>query len=101
YAAITSSTGLAAKPGDYQVKVTYAQGAKKNLTQNYNFQIYSGTTYLNSYQTIASAQTYGNAILTGNPNVAGFSASSAAASYLQSFSNGSAPDILSTLSSLV
>jgi hypothetical protein len=101
YAALTSSTGLNAKPAQYVVKVAYAPGADHSKTQNYNFQVYSGSTYATSYQTIASAQTFGNAILTGNPNVTGFNPNAAAASYLQSFSQGTAPDIFSALSKLV
>jgi Bacterial pre-peptidase C-terminal domain len=101
YAALTSSTGVSANPATYTVKVTYGQGANKSATQNYNFQVFSGTSYSNSYETIASAQTYGNAILQGNPNVAGFNARSATASYLNSASTGSAPNILAALTTLV
>src|SRR5262249_33204675 len=96
---LTSTTGLAATPGQYVVRVGYAPGANTSQTQTYNFQVYSGTTFLNSYQTVASAQTYENAILSGNPNVVGFNASSAAASYLTGALNGTQGSIFDTIAS--
>jgi len=88
FAQLTSSTGLAAQPAQYVVSVGYAPGASAAETQTYNFQIYSGDTYLNSYKTTASAQTYQNAILGGNPNVVGYSAAAATASALADLANG-------------
>ena len=88
YAALASSTGLSAAQGQYVVQVGYAPGASTAQTQTYNFQIYSGDTYLNEYKTTASAQTYQNAILAGNPTVVGYSAASATATYLSNLANG-------------
>jgi hypothetical protein len=93
YTALTTTNGLAAKPGNYVVKVSYANNIPKT-TQNYDFSIYSGTSYAAEYRTIASAQTYGNAILSGS---VGGAASAGMAAYLTAQSNGAAPDIISAL----
>ncbi|HEU0117162.1 MAG TPA: hypothetical protein VFR09_00900 [Alphaproteobacteria bacterium] len=97
---LTSSTGLAGNPGDYVVKVTYAQGANKNTNLQYNFQIFSGTTYSSVYNTTASAQNYENAVLSGDIS-GGYSPFAAAASYLNGIANGQTQDVLSTLQALV
>jgi len=99
YADLTSSTGLTARTGQYVVKVSYAQGAKKTQAQNYNFQLTSGSVYTSSYQTIASAQTYANGLLTGTVKGA-FNPMAAAASYLNSASQGNTPDLFTTLSTI-
>ncbi len=100
YESLTSSSGLAAKAGQYAVKITYAPEADRTKTQTYNFHAYSGDTYAASYETIASAQTLANAFLTGNTRVAGYNPASAVATYLNSVSQGSETDIFSTLSTL-
>ena len=97
YKSLTTTNGLQANPGQYLVKVSYAKGVTPS-TQTYDFNIFSGTSYSAQYKTIASPQTYGNALLTGA--LSGTSASSAIASYLTAVSNGSTPDILATLRSL-
>lgn len=88
FAQLTSSTGLAANPQQYAVKVTYAPGANTTQTQTYDFQLYSGTSYTNLYKFTASAQTYQNAVLSGNTHVAGYNRYASAASYLTSIANG-------------
>ncbi len=62
YRLLTSSSGLAADPAKYLIKVTYTDEALKNDTV-YEFGVYSGTTYKAQYKTLASAQTYENAAL--------------------------------------
>ena len=101
FAALTSSNGIAASQGQYVVSVGYAPGANTSQTQTYNFQVYSGNTFNNSYQTTASAQTYQNAILSGNPAVVGYSALSTMANALTNLSNGgTTPSIFDTLSTI-
>jgi len=95
---LTSASGLQSKTGEYRVKVSYGQNADHAKTQNYNFQIYSGERYTSLYKTIASAQTYQNALLSGNTNVAGYSPQAAAVSYLDSLSKGTETDIFQTIS---
>lgn len=89
FAALTSTGGLKASPGQYAVQVSYAPNADTTQTQTYNFQIYSGSTYVNLYKTTASAQTYENAILSSNPHVTGYNPANATASYLDSMLSGS------------
>ena len=102
FADLTSSKGIKASPGQYAVNVSYAPGADTSKKQTYDFQIYSGDNFTNSYRTTASPQTYQNAILSGNPAVVGFNANSAIASYLTNLSNGdSNPSIFDTLSTTV
>lgn|GEM_PF-1516460 len=84
YNDLISSNGLAAAPGAYNVNVSYAPNTNNKTTQTYSLQFFSGNTFTKEYQTTASAQTYGNAVLTGNPSVVGYSSSLAAASYLKS-----------------
>ncbi len=95
YAALTSQTGLQASPGNYIVKVGYTSGVPRT-PQNYGFSLYSGTKYNALYKTISSAQTYGNALLTGS--LSGSSPSSGIASYLTALSQGSSIDITTALS---
>lgn len=99
FAALTSSNGLTAKPGQYVVKATYGQGVSKTQNLAYNFQLFSGTTYSASYKTTASAQTYANAVLNGNA-AGGYSPAAAAASYLNGAANGSITDVISALQNL-
>ncbi len=55
---LTSGTGLTATSGDYQVKVSYADGVTPtDAGLKYNFQLYSGTNYDVTYQTNAIALT--------------------------------------------
>jgi hypothetical protein len=99
YAQLTSSTGFTARTGQYIVNVAYAQGANKSKSQSYNFQLASGGVYTASYQTIAAPQTYANGLLTGTVKGA-YNAATAAASYLNSNSQGTTPDLFQTLSTL-
>lgn len=89
FASLTSSAGLAAKPQNYAVKVTYAPGADTTNKQTYNFQLYSGNSYTNLYKFTASAETYQNAVQTGNAKVTGYNPKSAAVGYLNSQEAGS------------
>ena len=93
FADLTSSTGFATNPQIYSIKVTYAPGEPKTQKQTYNFQVYSGTSYTSLYKVTAAAQTRQNAVLSGNPNVVGFSA----ASYLTNAFTSSITDSLSPL----
>lgn len=68
YEQLTSSTGIDAQTGDYMVKITYADGVTKSDLP-YEFGVYSGSTFSAQYKTTASAQTYGNAILSGELGV--------------------------------
>lgn len=101
YDSILSGDGLAAKRGEYNVKVSHAPGADKSKTQTYDFQLYSGAHYENSYETVASAQTLGHALLTGNKSIGGYHAKSAIASYLTSQASGVEADPFKILSSYV
>ncbi|MFA4993789.1 MAG: hypothetical protein WC521_00575 [Bdellovibrionales bacterium] len=93
YEMLTSSTGIDAKTGNYVIKITYADGVDRNNLQ-YEFGVYSGSAYAAQYKTIASAQTYGNAILTSE--LGGSSAASAGiAAYLSAQMNED-EDYLST-----
>ncbi len=92
FAELTSSTGLAATPASYVVKATYGQGASKDTNLEYNFQVFSGTTYSSVYNTTASAQNYENAVLSGDLG-GGYNPSVAAASYLVNQANGTTTDI--------
>ena len=56
YQAITSGTGLSASSGNYSVKVSYANGADISKNVNYNFQLYSGSSYAVVYQSNVKAQ---------------------------------------------
>lgn len=99
YKSLTTTNGLKASPGNYIVKIGYAANVKKTA-QTYDFNLYSGTSYSAQYKTIASPQTYGNALLAGT--VAGSTNSATAmAAYLTAVSNGGSPDIMTTLQSLV
>lgn len=84
YQNLTSANGLAATPGTYTVNVGYAPNSGNLQTQTYSLQFFSGNSFVNEYQTTASAQTYSNAVITGNPAVVGYNTSLAAASYLKS-----------------
>jgi hypothetical protein len=98
YAELTSSSGLKAQTGAYVVKVSYAPGANKANAQTYNFQLSSGNSYSSSYATTASAQTIGNAMLSGT-----YGSSTPAqitASYLANQQSGGTTDILSVLASI-
>jgi hypothetical protein len=101
YADLASTTGVKASPGQYSVRVGFATGATNLAKQTYNFQIYSGDTYLNSYRTTTSPQTYENAILSSNPKVVGYSPAAAAAQYFNNLANGEDSSIFDSLSTLV
>jgi len=53
YAQLSTTTGLAANPGQYNVSVSYAPGSSTDQSQNYALELYSGATYTASYQTTA------------------------------------------------
>jgi len=53
YTELASGEGLGAANGNYTVKVSYAPGSPTSSQQNYNFQLYSGTTYQTIYRTTA------------------------------------------------
>ena len=108
YKKLTSSSGIEASTGQYIVKVTYAS-ASSNKTQDYNFQVFSGTSYSATYKTVASAQTYQNAFLSGQIGT-GFNAKLAAASYLATassdnlidpFANSASTDVITALTKTV
>jgi hypothetical protein len=86
YKALTTTNGLSAKVGGYVVKVAYAPDAPKTNAP-YEFGLYSGTGYSTLYTTTASAQTYGNALLSGTA-LGSASSSSGIASYLTALKNG-------------
>ncbi len=65
YASLVSSDGLAAKAGNYVVKVSYASGAAKK-DQTYSLNIYSGTVYDALYETVTTTETAATAILAGH-----------------------------------
>ena len=97
---LTSSSGLAAKPGNYAIRVSYPPGVTPpQKAETYDFQIYSGDSYTNLYKFTASAQTYQNAVLSGNTNVAGYNPLSATTSFLTGIASGQPTvDILGDLS---
>lgn len=97
YAALTSSSGLNAQPGQYVVKVSYAQGASTANSQTYQFSVYSGQSYSTLDQTTASAETYGHAVLAGDLGTTAYSPQVAAATYLFNQSQGVSQDALSVL----
>lgn len=96
FAQLTSDTGIAASPGQYIVKVSYADGADRSKNKDYSFQLYSGTSYTSLDKTTASAQTIQNLLLSGG--TLGYSPASAAASLLTSVSNGDKLDIFNSVS---
>jgi hypothetical protein len=91
--AITSDSGLAATPGQYIVKVGYAAGASQAKTENYNFQVYSGNSYTNEYQTTVAPESIQTLLLTGGS--LGYNQSTAVASLLTSVTgtNGASTEI--------
>ena len=97
YKSLTTTNGLQAKAGGYVAKISYAPDAPK-VNTNYTFNIYSGTSYAAQYRTIASPQTYGNALLTGTVGVK--SASSGMAAYLTALANGDTTDAMTSALSL-
>jgi len=97
YKSLTTTDGLAAKAGNYIAKISYAANAPKT-SQNYVFNLFSGTTFSSQYKTIASPQTYGNAILTGT--LPGAAAATGIAAYLTGLANGDEPDIITAISTL-
>jgi hypothetical protein len=98
FQSLTTSNGYNIENGTYIVKVSFAPDANKTKTQTYNFNIYSGDSYASLYKTTASAQTVENAILSGTYQGGGYTAASAAASYLSNSAAGTAADIIGTLS---
>ncbi len=58
YASLTSSTGLSAANGTYNVQVSAAPNTTISTNQNYNFQLYSGTTYATNLVYTAQTQSY-------------------------------------------
>jgi len=85
YKELTTTNGLPATPGGYTIKVSYAPNATKT-SQTYEFGVFSGTSYAAQYKTIASAQTYANALASGS--ITGTAAASGIASYLTALSQG-------------
>jgi hypothetical protein len=81
YKSLTTTNGLTSAPGNYIVKISYAPGAAQTDSQ-YDFNLFSGTTYSAQYKTIASPQTYSNAALSGTLSSA--TASTGIAAYLAS-----------------
>lgn len=55
---MTSATGMEAEAGDYSIVVSYADGVDATQDVDYNFKLYSGSTYSVVYNTDATAQTY-------------------------------------------
>ncbi len=53
YIELTSGVGLGAANGNYTVKVSVPPKQALTATQSYNLQLYSGTSYAQSYQTTA------------------------------------------------
>lgn len=56
YDSLSSSDGLTLKSGDYYVKVTFDATSLRSVPQTYSVEIYSGESFLKSYQTTAAAQ---------------------------------------------
>jgi len=52
-----SEDGLSVSPGVYYLKVSYSFSAIRNEAQQYSIDLYSGTHFNNTYQTVALAQT--------------------------------------------
>jgi hypothetical protein len=75
-----TSSGLSATPGQYMVKVSYATGANRSQSQNYNFQLYSGTSYTTEDETQAEPESLQTFLLTGGS--LGYNSATAAASML-------------------
>ncbi len=86
FAALTSDSGLNASPGQYIVKVSYANGASKSSNEVYGFQLYSGDSYTSLDKTTASPQTLQNLLLSGGSQ--GYTPTSESASLLTDLSNG-------------
>ena len=97
YTSLTTTNGLQAKAGGYLVKVTYAAGAPK-ANANYVFSLFSGTSFAAQYRTIASPQTFTNALLQGT--VGDASSSSGMAAYLATLANGGTTDTIMAALSL-
>lgn len=109
YKSLNSGTGLSVKANPYIVKVTYAPSALKTADQDYNFQIFSGSSYSAIYKTTVAPQGFKNAIISGQIGN-GFNAVLAAATYLAVGSdsssdlinpfgsNGTSPDVINALS---
>lgn len=96
FADLTSSSGLAASPQGYSLKVAYAKGVDTTKSQTYDFKLYSGSSYSSLYKFTVSAQTYQNAVLSGNTKVVKYNPSTAGASLLNSDTNLNVYDILSS-----
>jgi hypothetical protein len=79
YRQFTTTGGLQAKTGTYVIKLSYAEGAAKN-DETYEFGLYSGTGYSAKYNTTASPETFGTALLLGE--LSGSAAASGIAKYL-------------------
>jgi hypothetical protein len=94
YKSLTTANGLAASPGKYLVKITYAAKAKKN-DDAYVFNLYSGTSFSAQYKTTTSPQTYANAMLNGNVSK---SSTNNMSTYLTNLANGKTSDLMTTLS---
>ena len=97
YEKLTTANGMDIKTGTYVVKISYSGNAKSLKDVTYEFGLYSGTSYAAQYKTIASAQTYANALLNGSA-IGSTSRSSAIAAYLDKWSTGDS-DLASSISS--
>lgn len=100
YEKLTSPEGLAARPGQYAVKVSFAPSADRTKEQYYNFNVYSGDVYTSLYKTTASAETYDTAKVNGTLLTGNYNAATASASYLYGLAQGDEVDIFSVLSGL-
>ena len=96
YSQLTSSTGLKASSGTYLVRISYAAGASRSNTQNYNFRLSSGTYYSELDQTTAGAQSIKSALLNGT-YTSGYSPATALASY---FTSNTTDNLISSLASI-
>jgi hypothetical protein len=101
YTSLTTTNGLTAKPGNYLISIGYAEGVTHSTGQ-YQFNLFSGTTYTAQYKTTASAQSYQNYALSGGTGTGAISSSAAIASYLSSSTGvGTIADLIASSTSTI
>ena len=86
FAALKKSAGISMKNGNYMLKVTYDSGTSKTKPLNYDVTVGSGSTFVNRYKTLASADTIQNAIMNGTYNT--YSSTGVAAAGLTNAQSG-------------
>lgn len=99
YESLSSSEGLAAKRGNYIVKLSYAPGETKTR-QIYDFKIYSGTSYDALYETKAGTESMKQALDNGHL-LQKYDFKGSAAANLSMIFNGEETNIMETISQYV